>query len=80
MLRSTVLSTATTERNTRTNEEFEGFQMQAAMNISKYYPKIFFLEGLRKTRKLSSEDSLYTSRDCNRVAADTTQRTTATSS
>ena len=54
--------------------------MQAAMHISKYYPKIFFLEGLRKTRKLSSEDSLYTSRDCNLVAADTIQRTTATSS
>jgi hypothetical protein len=51
--------------------------MQAAMNISKYYPKMF-LEGLRQTRKLSNENSLHTSRDCNQVAADTIQRTAAT--
>jgi hypothetical protein len=78
MLRSTVLSTATTGRNARTNGEFEGFQTQAAMNISKYYPDIF-LEGLRKTKKLSSEGSLYTSRHCNHVPADKIQRITATS-
>jgi len=79
MLRSTVLSTTTTERNARPNDEFEGFQTQPAVNISKYYPGIF-LEGLRKTRKFSSEDSLYNNRHFNRVPANTIQRITATSS
>jgi hypothetical protein len=79
MRRGAVLSTATTENNAKTNKEFEGFQTQATINISKYYPGIC-LEGLKKTRTVYSEDSLSTSRHCNRVPADTIQRFTATPS
>jgi hypothetical protein len=77
MRRSAVISTAITEHNAKTNGEFEGFQTQATINISKYYHGIC-LEALKKTRTLSSEDNLCTSQHCNRAPADTIQRITAT--